>query len=198
MVRKRYHPCFLSDGEAARDRRRLEDMVRSITGVKQTEAIRQAEHAASINKWRISERIAEEETGRSSIKTKTPATTVGLRGTVKVGETGCFKVYFDLEKRVAIIHGREIPYGSPFRLRLNLTQAAGVLVLLERAKDMVWGSESRRIGKLCGHVVDYDGNLLMLYEEIPSEYPLKLAFDKTETVRMIELLKKVYWAPVNN
>jgi hypothetical protein len=166
LHKRRTHPSFLSNDEAARERRRTEEMVRGIVGFS---------HAIN------------------SVENKQVASIANWKGTTRLGETCRFIVDFSGEERLVIICGKEIPFGSPFKLGLTLSQAIGIRELLKKAIDVMRGSQKVKIGEKSGFVVDYDGKFVMLYEkEAQAECRFKLAFDKGEIIQMIYLLKKVY------
>jgi hypothetical protein len=164
LGKRRTHPSYLSSDEAFRERMRTEEMVRSIVDIGHTE---------------------------SSVKIKRVTSLARSSGLTRVGETTRFIVDFDEEEKRVLVYGKDIPYGSHFKLRFNIRQTVAVILMLQQAMGMMWKKQVRRIGEKAGFVVDYDGSLVMLYgKEIQAECQFKLAFDVCETMTMIYLLKK--------
>jgi hypothetical protein len=88
--KRRTHSSFLSDDEAARERRRTEELVRSIVG-----------------KTRPASSVIKEPLSSSS--------RVGNQ-TTRVDETSYFAVDYDDKDKLVLVYGKEIPEGIPFRL----------------------------------------------------------------------------------
>ena len=88
--KRRTHPSFLSNDEAARERRRTEELVRSIAG----------------------------KTYPASSAIKKPLSSSNRVGsqTARVDETSYFAVDYDDKDKLVLVYGKEIPEGIPFRL----------------------------------------------------------------------------------
>jgi hypothetical protein len=145
---RRTYPSFLSNDEAARERRRTEEMVKGIVGIGHVGSSVERKQVASLVKW---------------------------SGTTRLGETDRFIVDFNGEKRLVSVYGKEVPVGSPFKLGLSLSQAIGIRELLKKAINVMVGTQRVKIGEKSGFVVDYDGKLVMLYgKEVQAECRFKL------------------------
>jgi hypothetical protein len=165
--KRRTHPSFLSDDEAAREKRRTEELVRSVVG---------KTHDASD--------VIEE-----------PLPSFIIRNHVtRVGETSNFAVDFNDKEKLVVVYGKEMPNGCPFNLRFSQSETVAIYHLLEKALTTMLNSKrSVLIGEKNSFVVDYDGSrrLVMLYQKEKTPLcPFKLAFDKDETMRMMDFLKK--------
>jgi hypothetical protein len=165
--KRRTHPSFLSDDEAARERRRTEELVRSIVG---------KTHPA-----------------RSVVKKQLP--TIVIRNqTTRVGETSYFAVDFNDKDKIVEVYEKEVPEGFPFKLGFSQSETVAIYRLLGKALATMRSSQqSMPIGEKNRFAVDYDGTcrLVMLYQK--EKTPLcqfKLAFDENETMWIIHFLKK--------
>ena len=136
MAKRRTHPSYLSNDEAARERR-TEAMVRG---------------------------IVEHRYPRTTVEINPVAIAAKWSGTTRLGETGRFILDFESDERLVVIRGKEIPSGSPFKLSFTLSQAIYIRGLLKKAIDLIQGTQRVIIGEKSGFVVDYDGKLVMLYE----------------------------------
>jgi hypothetical protein len=166
LAKRRTHPSYLSNDEAARERRRTEAMVRG---------------------------IVEHRYPRTTVEINPVAIAAKWSGTTRLGETGRFILDFEGDERLVIIRGMEIPSESLFKLSLTLSQAIAIRELLKKAMNVLWSTRWVKIGEKNGVIVAYDGRLFMMYEkEVRTECPFKLAFDKTELMQMISLLEKAY------
>jgi len=165
--KRRTHPSFLSDDEAARERRRTEELVRSIVG---------KTHPAS-----------------SVIKKQLPSSEMRNQ-TTRVGETSHFAVDYNDKDKLVLVYGKEIPEGIPFKLGFSQSETVAIYRLLGKALTTMRNSQqSMLLGEKNSFAVDYDGTrrLVMLYHK--EKTPLcqfKLAFNENETMCIIHFLKK--------
>jgi len=128
--KRRTHSSFLSDDEAARERRRTEELVRSIVG---------KTHPAS-----------------SVIKKPLPSF-VWRNQTTRVGETSCFAVDFNDKDKLVVVYGKEIPKECPFKLEFSQSEAVAIYRLLRKALTTMRNSQqSMLVGEKNSFAVDYD------------------------------------------
>lgn len=172
--KRRTHPSFLSDDEAARERRRTEELVRSIVG---------KTHPA-----------------KNSVVKKQLPTIVIRNQTTRVGETSYFAVDFNDKDKIVEVYGKEVPEGFHFKLGFSQSETVAIYRLLGKALATMRSSQqSIPIGEKNKFAVDYDGTcrLVMLYQEEKTPlYQFKLAFDENETMWIIRFLKKtgnLFW-----
>lgn len=167
MEKRRTNPGFLSDEEAARERERTSEIVRSIAG--NSPMNRKVRRNA--NRKQVARFV------KNPIK--------------RIGETDCFLVDFNYQDRVVVVYGKEIPKGCPFKLRFTMSDTSTVICFLEKANAMLDKEEVTRIGERKNLVVDYDGNQrqVIVYQSVSPECEFKLAFNESETVKVINLLK---------
>jgi hypothetical protein len=165
--KRRTHPSFLSDDEAARERRRTEELVRGI--------VRRTHPASSV--------------------IKKPLPSLVLRDqTTRVGETSCYAVDFNDKDKLAVVYGKEIPEGIPFKLELSQSETVAIYHLLRKALATMRNSrQSMLVGEKNSFAVYFDGTQrsIMLYQK--EKTPLcqfKLAFDENETMLIIDYLRK--------
>jgi hypothetical protein len=98
---RRTHPSYLSSDEAARERRRTGEMVRSI------------------------------------VRTKQAARPVESKGTTRVGETDHFIVDFNDEEKLIIVYGKEVPAECGFKLAFDKDELRKIVDLLKKAYDFL-------------------------------------------------------------
>lgn len=110
MGRRRTHPSYLSDDEAARERRRTQEMVRSIVGISYS--------------------------GRS-VERKQAADLVKSKGITRVGETDHFIVDFSSEERLVFVYGKEVQAECRFKLALNKDDVIRMVDLLKKTCDFL-------------------------------------------------------------
>jgi hypothetical protein len=113
--KRRTHSSFLSDDEAARERRRTEELVRSIVG-----------------KTRPASSVIKEPLSSSS--------RVGNQ-TTRVDETSYFAVDYDDKDKLVLVYGKEIPEGIPFRLGFSQSETVGIYRLLGKALATIGDSQ---------------------------------------------------------
>jgi hypothetical protein len=108
LGKRRTHPSYLSNDEAAREGRRTEEMVRSIVCISHSE---------------------------SSVERKQMASSVKSKGTTKVGETENFIVDFDGDKKLVIVYGKEVQAECRFKLTFDKDELAKMVDLLKKTYD---------------------------------------------------------------
>ncbi|MGD0029471.1 MAG: hypothetical protein ABSC91_11090 [Candidatus Bathyarchaeia archaeon] len=108
MGKRRTHPSYLSNDEAARERERTKEMVRSIVGIS---------HSGS------------------SVERKQTVGPVKSKGITRVGETDNFIVDFDGEKKLVIVYGREVQAECRFKLAFDKDELIQMVDLLKKTYD---------------------------------------------------------------
>ena len=176
MDKRRTNPAFLSNNEADRERRRTEEVVRSIVG----------------NKPICSN-------ARSNIRREQVTRHARWNPIKRVGETNNFIIEFNYQDKLIAICGKEFLNGSPFKLRFSISESKTIINFLAKARNMMGNKLVTRIGETNNFVIDYDGNqkLAMLFENPTQKFqfnlqlcPIKLGFNETETTAVINLLLK--------
>ena len=141
-------------------------MVRNIVGAEHKDSSSEGKKAANLAKW---------------------------SGQTRIGETARFIVDFNGEDRLVTIHGKEVPADSRYKLTLTMSQAIGIRELMKQGIDVMRGTQRARIGEKNDIVMDYDGRLVMLYNNVDTgECRFRLAFDEDELFQVLGLLRKVY------
>jgi hypothetical protein len=108
LGKRRTHPSYLSDDEAARERERTEEMVKGFVAA------------------RYSGSSVERKQGESLFKSK---------GTTKVGETDNFIVDFDHEEKLVIVYGKEVQAECRFKLAFDKDELTRMIDLLKKTYD---------------------------------------------------------------
>jgi hypothetical protein len=177
---RRTNPGFLSGNEAARESRRIQEMVRSLTAsnkiVNQTslnpkpQSISKTTPSPSreINKKRKQERF------------------------MNIGYDESFVVNFDKLDKITYIYGQEISWACPYKIIVSEQEIRSLTDLLENAKITL---DNKLMGKLREtenffvEVMRNDSKVA-LYKKWFTEGRFKLMFNQKELELIIKLLKK--------
>lgn len=109
---RRTNPGFLSDTEAARESRRIQDVVRGVTG--------QGKTAEQSEKSRVVRCFHDNESDRARF--------------AKVGATESFVVDFDFDNKRACVYGKEIPSDCPYRIGMGMEETEEIVCLPREGK----------------------------------------------------------------
>jgi hypothetical protein len=103
LGKRRTNPSYLSNDEVARERRRTEEMVMSISHL------------------------------GSSVERKQAASLVKWKGTTRLGETDHFIVDFNVDEKLVIVYGKEIQAECRFKLAFDKYDTMKMVYLLKKA-----------------------------------------------------------------
>jgi hypothetical protein len=170
LERRRTNPSFLTNDEAARDAKRIEEFVRSIAG----------------------EPTVPDVVGKKQVPKEQKANFFSQNPLVRVGESEYFIVDFECNPKVVAIYGKELPLGCFLKLKVKMSETKALIYFLDKTKTMTGIEEVERIGEGKSFIVDYDSSQrkVLLYEKATSGPLFKLMLDQNEVTSIINLLIK--------
>ena len=170
MERRRTNPSFLTNDEAARDSKRIEEFVRSIAG----------------------EPIVAGVVGKKQVPKEQKENFLSQNPLLRVGESEYFIVDFEGNAKVIFIYGKELPIGCSLKLKVKMSETKALIYFLDKTKTMTDIENVARIGEGKSFIVDFDSSQrkVLLYEKATSGPFFKLVLDQNEVIAIINLLVK--------
>ena len=194
--KRRTNPSFLSIDEAARDRRRLEQMVKGIA-----EGPREKDVVISNVGYNGSNGLIGKSnplhksyfhppTGFHYPKTKGTYNNRKPDKYVKIfGEAKNFVVQQNYETKMIELYCKDFFVGQLFKLRFGVGESKEISNLLAQARNELGQSQNKRIGETTHFIVDIDTNKqATLYGKNNQE--IKLGFNEEEITPLLDFLAK--------
>lgn len=191
MGPRRDNPAYCSNNEAARDRKRTEAFVRSITGTDYA-VIENRRYPLKVQSPRVYSKNDKVRGSTHRTYSRKTNSNYYVKYTKIIGETDNFVVQFSYERRLIEIYGKDFFYGQHFKLMFSKDESQTIINFLARARNILGNQQVTKIGETNKFVVDSDGDqrLVLLYEKTTQELPTKLGFNENETTAVIDLLVK--------
>jgi hypothetical protein len=205
---RRTNPSFLSIDEAARDRKRIEQMVKGISEGKSEGSVVFSNVGYNGPKGLIGSRrlsgygyhekavvtnVELKPTTYSKPRQKTffPQKNLDRVKYVKLlGETKNFVVQLNYETRLIELYAKDFFIGKLFKLLISAGESKDLTYLLAQARNRIEQKQKVRIGETTHFIVDLDGThkLVILYEK--SNQDVRLGFSEGEVTPILDFLAK--------